>query len=277
MFFEGINRIMKSFQNILSSIVLLALLLVGPYAISQSKAELIDFHSSECEGVYYENIRRLQNRIVEIDKTEEYHLYKIFVVTHCGGTEQGRVILKNDTLNLSYIGTIKKEIVVVERVNDSIEIVREEWAETIADCDCAFSLSYSIKGMEDKDYVVLANGKRIYQTQHKYKITRRKPSFDVVGNDTINYVDIYGLKQGLHVYNKKDGKPHGRIVYKDNQKISGLAATYYDFDGYEKVETFMEHGEYTIRKYYNNGKLIKTCDTDGTFDEGTNCTYDKQE
>ena len=254
---------------------LINLFLVSLTCLSQTNVELLDYNTSECkEGIYYPNLYKLQNRILEIDKTDNFHIYNIFVVANCSITEKGEIELKNDTLNLTFHGT-RKHRVIRETKNDSTEIVTEEWIEELADCDCAFNLSYKIKGLINKDYIITINGKKITKTDHRFKIRKKEPSFEIVKNDTINYVDIYGLKQGLHIYNRKDGKQYSRIEYVDDEKISGITNTYYNFEGFDKVETFMENRRYTIRKYYKNGQLIKTCNTDGSLDEGTNCKYEK--
>ncbi len=72
-----------------------------------------------------------------------------------------------------------------ETKNDSIEIVTEEWIEEVADCDCAFNLTYKIKGLINKDYIITLNNKIIPKTKHRFKIRKDKPSFKIVNNDTI--------------------------------------------------------------------------------------------
>ncbi len=257
------------------TLILIISSLMSLTCTSQSKVELLNYNSSECkEGIYYPNLYKFQNRILGINKTDDFHIYNIFIVANCSRTEKGEVELKNDTLNLIFHGT-RELRVFKEKKNDSIEIVTEEWIEEFADCDCAFNLSYKIKGLTNKDYTITVNGKEITKTDHRFKVRKKEPSFEIYKNDTINYLDIYGLKQGLHIHKRKDGKQYSRIEYVDDEKVSGLTNTYYDFEGFDKVETFMENRKYTIRKYYKSGKLIKICDTDGSFDEGTNCKYEK--
>lgn len=243
--------------------------------ISQSNVELLEYSSSNCkEDIFLDNFYKLQNRILERTKTDHFHTYKIFVVTNCNFTEKGKIELKNDTLNLILHGRIEHKVY-KEKKNDSIEITIEEWTESIASCDCAFNLFYKIKGLENKDYVITLNGEKITQTKNKFKIIRKQPTFSVIDNDTINYVDIYGLKQGLHIDTLEDGRQYSKIKYKDDQKISGLTNTFYNFEGFDRVETFMINKKYSVRKYYNKEKLIKTCKTNGDFEEETNCKYEK--
>lgn len=252
---------------------LINLFSVSLTCVSQTKVKLLNYNSSECkEGIYYPNLHKLQNLILEINKTDDFHIIDIFVVTNCSSTEKGEIELKKDTLNLVFHGT-RKHRVIREEKKDSIVIVTEEWIEELADCDCAFNLSYKIKGLINKDYIITVNGKKIIKTDHKFKIRRKKASFEIANNDTINYIDIYGLKQGLHIRNRKDGKLFSKINYLDNEKVSGLAKTYYDLNGFDKIDVFMENREFSISKYYKNGKLIKVCDNDGIFAEGTNCKY----
>lgn len=256
-------------------LTLICLTSISLICSAQSKVELMSYNSSECkEGIYYPNLHKLQNRILGINITDDFHLYNIFVVANCSSIEKGEIELKNDTLNLVFHG-IREHRVFREKKNDSIEIVTEEWIEEIADCNSAFNLSYKIKGLINKNYIIIVNGEKITKTDHRFKIRKNEPSFKISKNDTINYVDIYGLKQGLHIHNRKDGKQYSRIEYIDNEKVRGLTNTHYNFEGFDKVETFMENRKYTFRKYYKNGKLIKTCNTDGSFNEGTNCKYEK--
>lgn len=257
-------------------LVLISALLVHFSCTSQSKIELLDYNSSECEeGIFFKNLQKLNNRILKIDKTDKFHTFDIFVVANCSGTEEGKIELKNDTLNLIFDGKWELDKTSKINENDSTETISEVWIKELSDCDCAYKLSYKIKGLKNKDYIITANGKKITKTENKYRITRNQPTFDIIENDTINIVDIYGLKQGLHIGYKKDGKLLYRIRYADDEKIDGLDKVRYNWRGFDKVETYIERKKYTVRKYYRNGKLIKICDTDGTFDEGTNCRYQK--
>ncbi len=262
---------MKQFHKIFC-LSLINLFLVSWSCTFQTKLELLNYNSSECKEVYFKNLYKLQNRILGISKTDNFHIYNLFIVANCSSTEEGEIEIKNDTLNLVFHGK-REHRVLKEKKNDSIEIVTEEWIEELADCNCAFNLTYKIKGLKNKDYIITANGKRIIKSEHKFKIRRKKPSFEIADNDTINYIDIYGLKQGLHIRNRKDGKLFSKINYLDDEKVSGLAKTYYDLNGFDKIDVFMENREFSISKYYKNGKLIKVCDNDGIFAEGTNCKY----
>ncbi|WP_299126248.1 hypothetical protein [uncultured Winogradskyella sp.] len=266
---------MSNFSKNIKYLALISSFFVNFSCNSESQPELLEYNSSECqEEIYFENLYKLQNRILEINKDNDYHLYKIFAVANCIGTQEGEIELKNDTLNLNFHGKRERRIY-KEKQSDSTEIITEEWTEPRADCDCVFNLSYKISGLENKDYVIILNGKKITQSKHKFKVIRKRPAFSVIDNDTINFVDIFGLKQGLHIHNRKDGKQYSRIEYVNDEKVNGLTNTHYNFEGFDKVETFMKNRKYTIKKYYKNGKLIKTCDTDGSFDEGTNCKYEK--
>ncbi len=235
--------------------------------------ELVEFTSSECqEGIYYPNLSKLKDRILNISKEGNYHSYEIFVVANCGQASNGKIEIKNDTLNLKFEGAYTfvgyEEIV----VNDSIKEVLEVYESEYTDCDCAFNLTYKIKNLKDKDYVILVNGKEVRKTKHKYKIRRSHPKFKIIGNQTVNLVDIYGLKQGLHIFERND-KFSSRVIYLDDEKISGVFIRRYENWKFDREETFMENKKYTKRKFYRNNKLIKECDTDGTFDEGTNCVF----
>lgn len=235
--------------------------------------KLIAFTSSEClKDSDSPNLYDFQNRILKISKIQSIHLYEIFVVTNCNLASSGEISIENDTLNLKYSGThynVKYET--VDPDSGEKKIVETTIIEQL-ECDCAFKLTYKIKGLEDKDYVVLANGNRIFKTNHKYKIRRKKPQFDVINNDTINMVDIYGFKQGLHISYSKEGRLRSKIIFKDNERVSGLIFTKYNFGGYDKAELYMKDGEHSKQHYYKDNRLIKMCDIDDGFEE-SNCVY----
>ncbi len=239
--------------------------------------ELLTYNSSECnDDIYFSNLNKLQNRILKIVKTDNYYIYKIFVVSNCNSTEQGSIEVKNDTLHLNF----KPKTTLINSKKEKNEkneiVIIEEWHEEIVECDCTHELVYKIKGLGNKKLTIMANGNEIFESKHKYKIQKKAPTFSIVNNDTINMIDIYGLKQGLHIKRLKDGRLHSRINYIDDEKISGLVRTHYNFNGYEKAETYMHNKKYTVRKYFNSGKLIKTCDTKGGFEEGTNCIFNSK-
>ncbi len=247
-------------------------LLVSAYCFSQINPELVSYNTSQCKEVYFKNLNKYQDRILKTIKADDFQTYNLFVIANCSSTEVGAIELKSDTLNFVFHG-IREYKTYKEKKNDSTEVVIEEWTEELADCDCAFNISYKIKGLNDKEYKTTLNGKEITESEHKFKIVRENPSFKIIDKDTINYIDIYGLKQGLHIQNRKDGKLFSRINYLDDEKISGLAKTYYNLDGFDKIEIYMDNKEFTISKYYKNSEMIKICDTDGIFADGTNCKY----
>lgn len=259
-------------QTIRAYIVFINSLIFSFSCFSQTAPELLSYNSSECKNVYFKNLYKLQNRIISINKTDDSHTYNLFVIANCSSTEIGEIELKNDTLNLVFHG-LREYKTYKEKKNDSTEIIVEEWIEELADCDCAFDISYEIKGLGSKKYTTTINEKKITKSEHKFKIVRKKSVFEINNKDTINYVDIYGLKQGIHIRNRKDGKLFSKINYLDNEKISGLAKTYYNLDGFDKIEVFMKKKEFTVSKYYKNSELIKICDTDGIFADGTNCKF----
>jgi len=251
-----------------------------------NQPELVKFNSSEClnEDVW-EKKKILLNRIISSRIEDDLHTYKIFVVTNCEWAKEGEVALSNDTLQLKYSGETKvvsSEIIEEKSYsvvnNDTVEVtvtevIQEVSQMTVAACDCAFELIYQIMGLEKRPYVITANGELIIETPHKYRILYNDPRYDIIENDTINYLDIYGLKQGLHIVEIEEGKSYSKIVYENDIEVSGLISTHYNSGGYDRIEIHMANKKFTKKKYYLGGKLVKECDTLGDFDEGTNCVY----
>jgi len=208
----------------------------------------------------------------------QWKQYDIFIIENCSLASKGEIEVRNDTLNLIYKGetSVIIDTISYKKHNDGSETLSYTIEEeiTISECDCAFNLKYKIEGLNrKKEYIVLANNIRIEKTKHKYPIIKKSPTFDIIDNDTVNYVDIYGHKQGLHIW-KHNNKLYSKIKFKDNEEFSGLLSTRYNFNGFEKIEMYMDKGKYTETKYYKNGKLFKICDTqESFFEEGTNCKY----
>lgn len=233
--------------------------------------QLIAYTSSECQDdLYFKNLRRVNNRIMELHSTEAFQEYNIYVVTNCDRTTKGAIEFKNDTLHLIHHGERTYHTETIQR-SDSITEVTEVMIEELTDCDCAYELNYKISGLKSDRYPVTLNGKTLTKSDHKYKVVYENPKFKIVENDTINFIDIYGLKQGLHKSYRRDGKLLWAINYTDGEPISGITKIRYNTDGYDRIEMHMEHKKHTKRNYYKQEKLVKSCDTEGFFDDDTNC------
>lgn len=122
--------------------------------------ELIKYQSSEClHKDIYKIKSKWSNKLISKSVVNDIHIYEISVLTNCNLTAEGDIELRNDTLNLKYDGTYELDKTYVEKENDSMVSVIEEHVRVLADCDCIFNLKYSIKGLENKLYVIEANGK----------------------------------------------------------------------------------------------------------------------
>jgi hypothetical protein len=216
------------------------------------------------------NRRKIQNRILSHTITDSSQVYKVFVATGCDRTAKGEIKFINDTLKLRYHNFIKVSEELI-KVNDSVSEVKETYIEEVVECDCAYELIYEISGLNKQPKVVTLNDEIITNTKHKYKIRLKAPIFKVVNKDTINLVDIYGLKQKTHMSYRKDGQLFSNLFYVDGQAMTGLASIRYNVNGFDRVEIHKENGNYTKRNYYKNEKLVKVCDTEGAFDDDTNC------
>lgn len=173
---------------------LINFLLVSTYCFSQINPELVSYNTSQCKEVYFKNLNKYQDRILKTIKADDFHTYNLFVIANCSSTEVGAIELKSDTLNFVFHG-IREYRTYKKKKNDSTQVVVEEWIEELADCDCAFNISYKIKGLKEKEYKTTLNGKKITESEHKFKVVRENPSFKIIDKDTINYIDIYGLNR----------------------------------------------------------------------------------
>lgn len=242
-------------------------------SVKAENPQLVSYTSSECkDDVYFKNLRRINNRIIEHHSNDAFQEYKIFVVTNCERTAEGAIEFKNDTLYLIHHGERDYYTETVQ-LNDSITETVEVEIEELVDCDCVYELTYKISGLKSDTYPVTLNGKTITKSDHKYKVRYKIPKYKIIENDTFNLIDIYGLKQGLHKAYRKDGKLLWKMNYSDGEPISGIKLIRYNADGYDRVEIHMENKIHTKRKYYKQDKLVKVCDTEGVFDDDTNCEY----
>lgn len=232
--------------------------------------KLIKYSSSECEEFHFGNRRNIQNRILSHTIIGDSQVYNVFVATNCDRTAKGEIKFVNDTLKLRYHNFIKVSEDII-KVNDSVSEMTEIHIEEVVECDCAYELRYEISGLKAQPKVVTLNDEIIIKTKHKYKVRHKAPRFDIVNNDTINCIDVYGLKQKYHLTYRPDGRLLTKMFFKDNQQMSGLSLVKYDNNGFERIELYKENGNYYKRKYYKNKKLVKVCDSQGAFDDNTNC------
>lgn len=221
---------------------------------------------SEC--IEEDHLYSLQNRIVFQEIKDSIYIIEIAVIANCCIGDFGKVEALEDTLKLFYYGQEYPEI------NEKGDT--KGWFSEECECDCCFHFKYYIKGLNQNNYIVFANNKRIEHSSHKYKTQPLK--FDIVNGDTINYYDIYGFKQGIHILKNKEGKEIVNMHYVDDFAIDGVYIRRFYDSGEIKLEVFKSNGEVSKEiEYYKNGLIWKECEIKELFDENPKCKeFDEQ-
>jgi len=132
------------------------------YSQNNKNIELIDFSTSQCDKNYsYE--RQVKTRIVSKNYLNGIFNIEIGIFENCGGVYNPKVCISSDTLKLLYeIGKPRKidttEIDTLENGEIFMTIVQDV---SIEECDCYFLFTYSILGIENRNYVVTLNNEKI--------------------------------------------------------------------------------------------------------------------
>jgi len=222
---------------------------------------LIRFESSKC--IEEDKLYHLNFRIVSINYKDSLTIIQTAVRYNCCMTEQGGIKLVGDTL---YLYFHLSEFYRTNGKGDSIGYYIEEKCS----CDCCFRFMYYINGLPRKNYVYKVDNKVIYLSEHKY-IVKNPPKFDISNGDTINYIDIYEFKQGLH----RDYGEFGivsEMIYKDDEMMHGLLARTYYKNGIIKKDIYLlENRKYKEIGYNQNGKKVKECISESPFENKKDC------
>ena len=243
--------------------LLLFILMTFFYSFSQNnEPKLLQFETSECQPDH--NMSSLQDRIVSQKFKDDLFYIHIELIANCCYGDIGSIEVKNDTLKLFFKGKP------YPLINEKGEITGYSSESLMCDCDCCFNFKYIISGLEKKDYVVLANNKEIHYSPYKYKTFPVK--YDIVDGEKINYFDIYGFKQGIHI-SKYNDKIVSHLEYVDNKAMNGIYHTRFYESGEKKLEFHIKNGEFVTQlEFYKNGRIKKDCIIKEYFDSNAICT-----
>lgn len=192
-----------------------------------TKLAVVGVHQSKCQQ--QQAHCRLQPRIVTQILRNDTLTTTIGVIENCAGISEVKAFLNKDSLKLYYtVGTRKYDTL----PNGTIRITK-----SAARCDCCFEFTFRTIGLKDIPHNTTINDSIIKPYPEKYKIFPIK--FDLIKNDTFNYTDKYGRKQGKWL-----------IPEDDFDYDQGVDSIYYD--GFY-------HNGYLIRcnfrRYFKNGKI----------------------
>lgn len=161
-------------------LIFLPLIFVSVLTFAQGKVQLLGFSASDCDdGV--KNANMLRTRIIEKKISGDVLHVKI-------GTKE--------TCCLGFKGVVKY----YSNSNggaDTLYLGLKSFGEP-CECDCYYELVYKIKVVRSPNLEIKFKGNPIETTHEKYKTYPVR--YKLLGNDTINLVDKYGLRQGIWIF-----------------------------------------------------------------------------
>ncbi len=243
-------------------IILILLLLFGFYGLQFSQEDceirLVKFETSECHTDI--NIYKINNRIVSIEKYGDTTVIEISIKANCCISQKPAIKQYSDTLDLIFDYSVPEYII---ENGDTVLIVEEE-----CECECCYSFKYFLLGLEDRSYIYRADNSIINKSKHKYKIVQ-VPKFSIIEGDTLNYIDVYRMKQGLHKFYDKQNREIRSLLYVDDYPVSGLVLRIYSESGkIEREAYWIKRNKFKILLFDLNGIVIKECISDSKF---SNC------
>lgn len=238
---------------IINKFALLILLLSSSlFSSSQDNPDikLVKFEPSECtDEVHAYN---LNNRIVSIEKHADTTIVEVSVKANCCISINPSIHSNLDTIDLVY-NDLKPDTIINQL--DTFLTIEEE-----CECLCCFNFRFYLMGLDNDSFTYKTDNQIIEFSKHRYKVIQ-KPFFKIVDGDTINKVDIYGMKQGLHNYFDSKNRQFRSVIYKDDRLISGLLRRSYTEEGSTILEHYqLKGGSFKTVFFNNKGVAFKECE-----------------
>jgi hypothetical protein len=212
---------------------------------------VINVYQSECDR--FADITRIQKRIISQRMNNDTLTVLFGTIENCAGIYDVKSYLICDTLKFEYrIGIPSSEI--AENGDNYV---------SVANCDCCFEFTFEVQGLKYSPKVIKLFDSIMIFYPDKYKIYPVK--FDLINNDTVNYIDKYGLKQGkwlktdcdvkadsiyfvgyyidnelkscfLNAFNK-----NGKLIYEDNQTDYNVSVSKSYFENGDISEQWIDN------------------------------------
>jgi hypothetical protein len=210
---------------------LILILLILIYSQAKGQVQLLNFTPSQCDQG--ENPERIKTRIVSQHFEGDIFKVEVGTIATCCVSFIPAVEFKNSVLHLRFRET-----------------------GNACTCDCCYQFVYHIAGLKGKKFTIKLQDQKIEYSQEKYLTYPVK--FNKVGKDTINYVDKYGFKQGLHIIGKLK-QPREKLIYQDGAPWQGSQWITYYPNGNKKKEMQYAEGKKHLVEYYENGRKKAYC------------------
>lgn len=222
-------------------VLLLSVLLSTAISYAQDPV-LIGFKILPCDYKESVNLEVYQKRIISQEYRSDTLEITLTTVMNCCDGDTGMLKYTPDTL---FFSTGFLPTPVVNENGDTIG-----WDEPqLCDCECCFTMTYTVAGLPQKDYVIVMNGKPLELRSDKYA----EPGFMVRNGDTLYYNDSEGF-----MYSYSFGE-NGKVKFMKKSKYPKFF--YYTYYESGNLKSVMEiNNDWDIHRYleYNDsGKLIK--------------------
>lgn len=242
-------------------LILLSIFQINIFGQINTKTSLVGFEYSGCLEEFH--VYKLNNRIVKSEKYFDTTMIEISVRANCCINLIPNIIVNGDTIDLDFD---YYEPIVQPDNGDTIVIIRPE-----CKCDCCFNFRYYLTGIKDDNSVYRVNNSIIEKTTHKYKIVK-EATFELNNGDTINFIDAFGFKQGLHRFADSAKQIISEIYYRDDDFCHGLFWRNLQMNGTLLTEWYyLDNGKYKKIEYYDDGSFKKECLSEFMLDDRENC------
>lgn len=201
----------------------------------ERKVKIVSFGNSSCTTEWYEERKRLV-RIADVRREGKNLVITIDTYANCGAKFTPLAKMVGDELWLSWDDTGEQ-----------------------AACSCCFELDYVVR-LSDPNVKIKYFGTDIPRSKERYMTYPIK--YELKNGDTINYVDKYGRRQGVHF--GEDVEIHflndmrfKYITYYENGGVESIRSA--DMEHYTTSDKFQSIGMNRYTEYYANGKKKKEC------------------
>jgi hypothetical protein len=230
--------------------VIVVFLFITQFAFAQkAKVKLHSFHNSTCDQE--SDPDRLRTRIIS-------------------------KVLVNGILTIHVATTATCCVDFVPKTKYAKGVLDLDFLETgePCECGCCYEFVYEISGIKNSEVKITFMGKQIEQSYEKYKTY--PVSFRIFKGDTINYVDKYGLRQGIWAPSADSAMMKKYLVFVDNRPVTQVrlysngqverelimdkisfkadGRDYFEYADYNRLVEYYESGQ-KKKECYNNAKV----------------------
>lgn len=218
-------------ELIFTAIVVFGSVVGKSVAWAQNKVDVIEFTVSECTEPL-SNSSMFRTRI--IDKNHDNGIFIVRIATI-------------ETCCLEFKPTVKY-FSSKGSVSDTLYLGYKSRKDP-CECECYYEFVYKLKTASQR-FEIQFRGSPIEETIEPFKTYPIK--YNVLGTDTINLIDKYGLRQGLWIF---DSLEH--YYFQDNEPIREIL---FFKNGNIKRDSKKEYGNWNYQvEYFETGEMRRQC------------------